>query len=151
MNASHVADFFLCFARDHGDYLTNLRLQKLIYYGQAWNLALHNKPLFPESIEAWVHGPVIPHVYGRFKKYRWNPIAEEVAYPAIIPPVIKHLTEVFSVYGKYSAWDLERMTHQEQPWINARKGLAIDAEGHSAISHEDMRQFYRALSAAKPA
>ena len=49
----------------------------------------------------------------------------------------------------HSAWDLERMTHQEEPWLNARKGLAADAEGHRAISHEDMKVFYSKLAAKK--
>jgi uncharacterized phage-associated protein len=144
--ANQAADYFLSFCRKHGDYLTNLKLQKLVYYAQAWHLALKNKPLFIERIEAWAHGPVVPPLYGRFKKYGWSPISVEPACPTFSNGTGKFLEEVFSVYGHYSAWDLERMTHQEEPWRNARKGLSPDDEGHNVITHNDMRDFYRKLS-----
>ena len=149
--ADEVADYFLHFCRQHGDVLTNLKLQKLVYYAQAWHLALKQKPLFPESIEAWVHGPVVPPLYGRFKQFGWNPITLEPDCPNFTNGTGKHLEEVFSVYGHYSAWDLERMTHQEDPWREARKGLSPDEEGHQVIAHADMRDFYRKLAKTKQA
>jgi uncharacterized phage-associated protein len=149
--ANAVANYFLDFCRRHGDVITNLKLQKLVYYAQAWHLALKGKPLFPEHIEAWVHGPVVPPLYGNFKRFGWTAITLEPTCPAFTNGTAKHLEEVFSVYGHYSAWDLERMTHQETPWQNARKGLAPDAEGHNIISHDDMRDFYRELATKKSA
>ena len=145
--AKAVADFFLNFVHKHGDVLTNLKLQKLVYYAQAWHLALKGKPLFDDEIQAWVHGPVVPSLYVRFKKYRWEVVTEKPNWPDLPDPVCKHLVEVFSVYGKFSAWDLERMTHQELPWQNARKGLTLDAEGKHPISHKDMQHFYAKLAA----
>lgn len=44
------------------DYLTHLRLQKLLYYVQAWSMAMRSRPMFPERIEAWGHGPVVPNL-----------------------------------------------------------------------------------------
>ena len=54
----------------------NLKLQKLVYYAQAWHLALRDVPLFEEDFEAWVHGPVIPALYQEYKKFGWRPILE---------------------------------------------------------------------------
>jgi uncharacterized phage-associated protein len=144
--ANQVADYFLTFCREHGDYLTNLKLQKLVYYAQAWHLAIKKKPLFSDRIEAWVHGPVVPPVYVRFKKFGWNPITCTITAPTFINGTAKHLESVFSVYGHYSAWDLERMTHQEDPWIMARLGLNPDDEGHREIAHVDMFAFYSRLA-----
>ena len=127
--------------------LTPLKLQKLVYYAQAWHVALKGKPLFEDKIEAWIHGPVVRAVYTRFKKYSWKPIDCELKDPSLPARVEKFLQEVFSVYGSYSAWDLERMTHQEDPWINARKGLGIDQDGTKEISLGDMKKFYGKLAA----
>jgi uncharacterized phage-associated protein len=144
--ANHVADYFLAFCHQHGDVLTNLKLQKLVYYAQAWHLALKDKSLFDDRIEAWVHGPVVPSLYRRFKKYGWEPIALQPHAPAFTNGTEKHLVEVFSVYGRFTAWDLERMTHQEKPWRVARRGLESDEEGHNEIAPQLMRDFYRELA-----
>ncbi len=149
--ANAIANYFLNFCRRHGDALTNLKLQKLVYYAQAWHLALKDKPVFEEQIEAWVHGPVVSQLYRRFKHHGWGPIMVNAPPPTFANGTAKHLEEVFSVYGSFSAWDLERMTHQETPWLNARKGLAPDQNGHKIISHEDMRNFYRELATKKSA
>ena len=146
ITANQIADYFLNFCHEHGDVLTNLKLQKLVYYAQAWYLALNDKPLFGDRVEAWVHGPVIPPLYRRFRKHGWKPITEKPRVRKIAGAIEKHLVQVFSVYGHYSAWDLERMTHQEEPWIAARKGLEPDDEGHGEIAREHMRDFYGELA-----
>jgi uncharacterized phage-associated protein len=144
--ANAVADFFLSFCQEHGDCLTNLRLQKLVYYAQAWHLALYNAPLFDEKFQAWVHGPVVPSLYQRFKRYGWQPITAAVSEPNISGHVREHLEEVFNVYGRYSAWDLERMTHSEEPWTAAREGLDLDENCEREISDDLMLEYYRRLA-----
>ena len=67
-----VADWFIHFAHEVGDPITNLKLQKLVYYAQAWYLALHGKRLFPAEFQAWVHGPVCHSLYQRFRGYAWK-------------------------------------------------------------------------------
>ena len=65
-----VANYFLALVdEDAGDTISNMKLQKLVYYAQGFYLALYGKPLFPERIEAWDQGPVIPELYRRFEKF----------------------------------------------------------------------------------
>jgi uncharacterized phage-associated protein len=141
-----TADFLLIDCRDRGDVLTNLKLQKLLYYAQAWYLALHQKPLFDEDFEAWVHGPVLPSQYRRFKEFEWKPILREI--PPLKPddPVIlSHLTEIVDVFGSETAVALEMMTHNELPWKSARSGIPLDQPSSSVISKESMQSYYKSL------
>lgn len=143
-----VADYFIRFAHDVGDPITNLKLQKLLYFAQAWYLALHGERLIPADFQAWVHGPVCYPLYQRLRRYQWNPISESVQAPDLPPEVESHLREIMEVYGGYSAWDLERLTHSEQPWQNARGGLPADEPSSAIIADDDMRRFYAARAAA---
>ena len=124
--------------------LTNLKLQKLLYYCQAWHLALNDAPLFSEDIEAWIHGPAVPRVFGTFKEYRWSVIERPVT-PLENMDVLRHVNEVLNSYGKYGATELERLTHSEAPWIYARRGLAPDEPSRNVISTDHMKNFYRSL------
>ncbi|MFD2419431.1 Panacea domain-containing protein [Amycolatopsis pigmentata] len=67
-NASTVAKWFVAWAEaDDEATLSNLKLQKLLYYAQGHYLALTGRPLFDDEIQAWSHGPVVPAVYRQ-----WN-------------------------------------------------------------------------------
>jgi uncharacterized phage-associated protein len=140
-----VANYFIFLHHESGDLITNLHLQKLMYYAQAWHLALKNKPLFVEDFEAWVHGPVLPSLYQRFKIYRWNPIGIKVKEPDLPTTTKKHLKEIVKVFGKFSAFELERMTHNEAPWKKARKGLPLDVNSSKIISKSSMKSYYSSL------
>jgi len=148
VTVNKVADWFIRFAHEVGDPITNLRLQKLVYYAQAWFLALHGRRLMPAEFQAWVHGPVCHPLYQRFRGYAWNPIVEPVDAPALPAEVETHLREIMEVYGGYSAWDLERLTHAEAPWQAARGDLPPDAPSTAVIADEEMRRFYAARLAA---
>ncbi len=139
-----VADYFLSFSREHGDYLTNLKLQKMVFYAQAWYLAIFEKPLFDADFQAWVHGPVCPELYQRFKECRWSPISENIDVPVLPDHIKDFLTQVFESYGQYSAYQLEQMTHQESPWLEARGCIPLDENSSSVITKESMRNFYSA-------
>ena len=147
--ARAIADFFIWFSHDHGDQISNLKLQKLLYYAQAWFLALYDRPLFEERIEAWVHGPVVPPVYREFKSWGWQPIGVDVAQSPFEGAVRDHLNEVMAVYGVMSAFELERLTHSEAPWIDARGPIPEDEASTAVISHESMARFYRTRIHAK--
>jgi uncharacterized phage-associated protein len=141
--AVKVADFFVWFCHESGDLLTNLELQKYLYYAQGWYLALYDRPLFDDRLEAWPHGPAQPGTYGRFKHYRWSPIDAEIGEPVLAAGVRDHLVEVYEAYGHFSAWDLERMTHAEAPWLEARGDLSEDAYSNAIITPESMRRYFR--------
>jgi len=125
--------------------LTNKKLQKLLYYSQAWNLVLHDKKLFRENIEAWVHGPAIPMVYQRFKEFGFEPISIKVAeddFSELSAEEKKLLDEIWRVYGKYDAPYLEALTHNEIPWQKARKGISVFEASNSMISTNIMKKYY---------
>lgn len=143
-SVDHVADTLIHLARERKlDDVTNLKLQKLLYYAQAWNLAFTGTPLFAEDIEAWVHGPVVPKVFRRFKALGWKTIDTTVS-PFHGPYLIPHLRSILKAYGDLGATQLERLTHSEDPWKNARKGLPADVSSNNVISRSDMETFYKA-------
>ncbi len=142
-----VSDYLLVENRERGENLTNLKLQKLLYYAQAWHLALRNAPLFDEDFQAWVHGPVLPSQYLRFRSFQWRPIMLEVTRPDVASDEAAFLNEIVDVFGSETAVALELMTHRETPWIEARGTLAPDAASSNLISKQSMQQFYRSLGA----
>jgi uncharacterized phage-associated protein len=138
-----VADYFIWLAKDTGSFVSNLKLQKLVYYAQAWHLAIHDVPLFAEDFQAWVHGPVIPELYQKYKAFRWQPIAVDVT-PQIPPALIKFLEGVSDEYFSCDGYELEQMTHAEDPWILARGGIAADAVSTKQIEKTWMKEYYGA-------
>lgn len=144
ISANTVADFFLSFAHEHGDYITPLKLQKLVYYADAWHLVNFDEALVDEDFEAWIHGPVVRSLYTRFKDYRWNPILCEVTKPQLPSEIEEHLHETYEAFGGFSGFELERMTHEEKPWIDARKGYEPDDSCGVIINKQTMRDFYTA-------
>lgn len=150
LSPTKLANFLLFESRERGEVLTNLKLQKLIYYAQAWHMALKDKPLFGEDFEAWIHGPVLPSQYQRFKTYQWRPITEEVVDGAVSDDALNSfLAEIIDVFGSETAVALELMTHRETPWLQARGGIAPHLASNTKIEKAVMRDFYRALGANK--
>ena len=139
-----VADTLIHVARQRGlSDMTNLKLQKLLYYAQAWNLAFTGSVLFPDDIEAWVHGPVVPKVFRRFKALGWKPIESQVT-PQNDVYLSGHIKSILTAYGAFGAIQLERLTHSEDPWKIARGGLPPDVSCNTVIARKDMTQYYRA-------
>lgn len=119
--ASNVANAFILLEdNNEGDGLTNLKLQKLVYYAQGFYLAIFDAPLFDEAIEAWTHGPVVPELYQAYKQYGKTPvpIAEGFDMNVLEEDEFSLIEEVYRVYGQFSAWQLRDMTHEETPWID---------------------------------
>lgn len=143
-----TADFLLHESRERGELLTNLKLQKLLFYAQAWFLALKNRELFAEDFQAWVHGPVLPTQYRRFRDFQWKPLVVDVVRPDMTPEVAEHLLDIVEAFGIESAVSLELMTHREKPWLEARGTLPSDAPSTARISKDTMRAFYSELADA---
>ena len=128
--ADNIAKWFLAKNKSEAaagaDMISNLKLQKLLYYAQGCTLALFNKPLFDDEIYAWQHGPVVPTIYHKYKQFHANGIAYE---GDLIPPDIeKVLEDVNEEFGQFSAWKLRNMTHAETPWKTTEIGEEIPVE-----------------------
>lgn len=122
--------------------LTPKKLQKLCYYAQAWNLALNKKKIIDCDFEAWVHGPVCNELYQEYKKYGWTPITKRVDTNITNPKDLELLESVWLTYGGYDGQQLESLTHQEDPWKNARRGLEPLESSNNKISERDMEDYY---------
>lgn len=125
--------------------MTAMKLQKLVYYSQAWALVWDEEPLFTERVEAWANGPVVPELYrehkGQFKVRSWpkgNPGALDGKQRETIDAVLGY-------YGDRTSQWLSDLTHQEEPWLHARKGLGPGDRGSQEISHASMAEYYEGL------
>ncbi len=125
--------------------MTTMKLQKLVYYCQAWSLVWDEKPLFLEPIQAWANGPVIPVL---FDKHRGNYSISSISNGKISNLSIEQketIDKVLEHYGDKSANWLIELTHLEAPWRNARKGLYQLERGDSVISHSELAEYYSSL------
>lgn len=128
--------------------MTPKKLQKLCYYAQAWYLALYNEKLIDTNFQAWVHGPVCPELYNRYRNYGWTLINQNDLSPcseSLQARDINLLESVWTTYGIYDGQQLESLTHSEAPWINARAGLGIWEQSQNIISDQDMKNFYLSI------
>jgi uncharacterized phage-associated protein len=138
--AYDVARYFIALgtgSEDEG--MSNMKLQKLIYYAQGYHLAIHDTPFFNEPIEAWMHGPVCPDVYRKYKGNGSAPInapCEDDFASIFSAEQIELLNEVYFVFGQFAAWKLREMTHEEPPWQNHEKDASI-------IPHDEMKEYFK--------
>jgi len=131
-SASDVAKWFLAHNRiyvneEGADSISNLKLQKLLYYAQGSFLAVYGEPLFDDKIMAWQHGPVVESVYREYKANGSEgiPFEDDFDFSSFTTEENELLTEVYNVFGQYSAWKLRNMTHNEAPWKNTEKNHEI--------------------------
>lgn len=124
--------------------MTTMKLQKLLYYCQAWSLVWDEAPLFPESIEAWANGPIVPEIY---KMHRGQFSIESISGDSRKLTSIQKETidAVLAHYGNKTAQWLSELTHREDPWKNARDGLAPGDRGDSEISLASMNEYYSSI------
>lgn len=141
-SAREVAEWFLAWADDIEADISNLKLQKLLYYAQGHYLARKGVPLFNDKIQAWAHGPVVPAVYHSFKEYGRAPIdpseiSEDFDWDRY-KPVERFLMEIWDRYGSLAAWTLREKTHREAPWKDAfEHGVR-----HTDIEPDRMQSFF---------
>ena len=130
--AKDIANIILTMCEpDVGDVITNLKLQKLLYYVQGFHIAMFGNPLFKEDIVAWQYGPVVSEVYHEFKQFG----SGALDVPKDIEPLkiidqkqYELLRDVYDVYGQFSALKLMNMTHNESPWLNTKTKEVITHE-----------------------
>lgn len=132
-SALDVAKWFLAYNQTKmieadAEYISNLKLQKLLYYAQGCFLALNEgEKLFDDDIVAWRHGPVVEAVYHEFKVFGLSGIELDESFDLSKFPsdVELILEDVYIIFGQYSAWKLREMTHQETPWVNTAQNEVI--------------------------
>jgi uncharacterized phage-associated protein len=144
-----LAADYICFkASEAGEHISVLKLHKLLYYVQAWHLALYNEPIFEETFEAWVHGPVSKKVFYKYSetKTMYSPITPDdwrgADFSKLTQHTMDHIDSVLDAYMHLSGTQLEQLTHEEEPWIKARGTLSPFERCNNSIDNRDMRDFY---------
>jgi uncharacterized phage-associated protein len=121
--------------------LSNLKLQKLLYYAQGFSLAKLGRQIFSDKIIAWEHGPVIEEVYRIFKVFIDSPVVlpiDSFTVETLDKEATELIKSVYEKYGKYSAWHLRNKTHAESPW----KQTTLNHE----ITHDKLAAFFKTES-----
>lgn len=139
----NAARYFIMRAYEDGieAEMTNMKVQKLLYYAQSLHLALYNEPLFEEEIQAWRYGPVCPPAYRFYSDFEAKqlPIPRRESLAELSSEKKVLLEEIWGYFGGYHAYRLSDMTHGEFPWKKARKGLLPEASSTEPILLEDMK------------
>ncbi len=129
--------------------MTTWKLQKLVYYSQAWHLVWEDEPLFDERIEAWANGPVVRALYvlhkGKFEVSRWP----EGKLRNLTAPQRESIDAVLEFYGEKSGHWLSELTHMEDPWRDARVGMAQNERGRKQITRGALADYYSQLLPAQ--
>ena len=140
MAAATFANYMLYIMSDAFDDLTNMKINKLLYFAQGHYLSKYKKPLFQDAFEAWEHGPVIPSVYAKYKKYGDEPIKEYDI--ADIPEMPKEIDDIlFGIarkYGTLTASALRNKTHVVgSPWYQVYNG-----QRHTIIPTQMIQDYF---------
>ena len=122
-----------------------LKLQKLLYFAQGLSFCMNDEEMFSEQFEAWVHGPVIPPVYHRYKQYGYSPIDVTYDVGEMTESQENVLQQVKNTYGKYDGKYLEGLTHNQDPWLFARQGLDPDERIDKIIPKEIIADYFIGL------
>lgn len=132
--------------------VTPLMLQKLLYFIQGIYSALYGKPVFSEDCRAWIHGPVYPDVYDMFRDFKYNPIDDarfallEGNKDALTDEEEKVIDLVVNTFGMYGGKVLEKITHNEDPWMEARKGYGDSIPSSELLQKDRIMKYYIAVN-----
>lgn len=127
--------------------VTAMKLQKLLYYCQAWNLVWEESPLFEDDFQAWANGPVLPALYsrhrGQFKVSEANFADGNIGHISSVQE--ENIKRVIDFYGDKTAQWLSELTHQEAPWLDARGATPIGERSEAIISKSAIYEYYSSL------
>lgn len=154
-------EFLKLAAKSNSADVSPMKLQKLVYFADAWNLAFHNDPLIKDEIQAWQYGPVIEDVYHEFKDFgnsRITRMATDIDFSAgkFISsepevPSTDHethnlLKEIWRVYGKFSPIQLSNLTHASgTPWSMVANAYGSQLPRGVTIPNELIKQHFKAI------
>jgi uncharacterized phage-associated protein len=126
--------------------LTAMKLQKLVYYCQAWSLVWDERALFAEPIQAWKNGPVVRALYDQHAgRFLVNPGDIPGNLDALDAIACETIDAVLAFYGAHTAQWLSDLTHAEDPWKKARAGHTDQDNSEEIISLESMHRYYSNL------
>ena len=126
--------------------MTTMKLQKLVYYCQAWSLVWDEKPLFTEKIQAWASGPVVRELYDEHKGMFQVSSLQKGNIDNLKPEEIETIDAVLNAYVDKPAQWLSDLTHMENPWNEARRGIALGQNCENEITLASMCEYYSSLS-----
>ena len=145
-SASLVADYFLLKVSIEGDYIGNLKMQKLCYLAQGWSLALRGTALFDDVIEAWALGPLVPVLFRRFKRYRWHPLNTDRRKRGLLEifeaEELELLDWIWDAYGHLRSNQLQRLTCAQTPWKEAYGATEFPDPCHEVITPKSMKAYF---------
>ena len=125
--------------------MTTWKLHKLVYYSQAWSLVWDERPLFAERIEAWANGPVCPDLYATHRgSFTVRRVSRGDAR-RLIKDARETIDAVLDHYGSKTSQWLSDLTHREDPWRNARRGIPDGERGRSRITNGALADYYGSL------
>ncbi|MDA1013270.1 MAG: DUF4065 domain-containing protein [Planctomycetota bacterium] len=125
--------------------VTHMKLQKLLYYSQAWSLVWDDRPMFRQRIEAWVNGPVVRDIYRKLRTVYQVDSVDSGQAENLTDDQRETVDAVLSHYGKRSSQWLSDLTHMEDPWRESRAKLAPHERGTAEITHASMAEYYSGL------
>ena len=135
--------------RSHGE-MSAMKLQKLVYYAQAWSLVWDERPLFNETIEAWANGPVCRSLYfAHHRQFSVAPLQIKGGDLDLDERAIRAIDAVLAFYGGRSAQWLSDLSHLEMPWQAAREraGVGAGERCEAEITLADMHEYYSGIAA----
>jgi uncharacterized phage-associated protein len=148
VNSIDLSKYILKYFKQKDETINHLKLQKLVYYIDAWHNVFLNEPLIEEDFEAWMHGPVVRDLWNH---YRDESILNNPIYATdddidlnINQEQREIIDDVLEEYGDKTPYYLECLTHEEKPWIVARRGYAPSDRCTEKISKELMKEYYGA-------
>ena len=140
-----VLDVAAYILKKHGP-MTAMKLQKVVYYCQAWSLVWDEKPLFREKIEAWANGPVVRKLFEAHRG-QFNVKSISGGNPKALKPYQKEtINSVLNYYGAKSSQWLSDLTHMEEPWRKARTEIPENDRGNKEITKDTLEDYYSSLS-----
>ena len=132
--------------------MSAMKLQKLVYYCQAWHLVWDDEPLFPERIEAWANGPVVRELFDRHRgRFTVQPPWDCGSPGALTESERETIDVVLAHYGGIDGRRLSHLTHAEGPWRRARGDIGPTARSSSEITPASLAEYYGSLDTSEDA
>ncbi len=136
---------------NHAGGMTTMKLQKLVYYCQAWSLAWDGVPLFEEDFQAWANGPVCPELFATHRGHFWldaDFYDKYEPYP-FTQQQIDTISAILDGYADKEPQWLSELTHKERPWREVRQDIRPGESCNTVIPKELMQEYYGGLEDVK--